>query len=145
MPDDHQQDLVERVGRGFAAASTGTESDNRLEASIGRQVRAERRRLDMTVVELARLAGLSAGMLSKIENGVTSPSLGTLQALARALNAPVTSLFTRYDETNSAFTARADNAETVARRGSRYGYIYRQLSAVSGAAALECYSVVMDD
>ncbi|MBB4651003.1 transcriptional regulator with XRE-family HTH domain [Aminobacter niigataensis] len=46
----------------------------------------------MTLVELARAAGLSLGMMSKIENGIISASLSTLQALSRALGVPLTSL-----------------------------------------------------
>ena len=67
-----------------------------LEAAIGRQVRSLRKKLDMRVTELASLAGLSSGMLSKIENGLTSPSLGTLKALSAALNVPVTALFQQF-------------------------------------------------
>ena len=58
------------------------ERNNRLEIAIGHEVQAFRNKLDMTVVELAKVAGLSAGMLSKIENGLTSPSLATLQRLS---------------------------------------------------------------
>jgi DNA-binding XRE family transcriptional regulator len=60
---------------------------NQLEIAIGQQVRAFRKQLHMTVAEVAGQAGLSPGMLSKIENGLTSPSLATL----KALSAPVTS------------------------------------------------------
>src|SRR4051794_2054013 len=55
--------------------------ESSLERAIGHEVREFRRKLDMTVAELAKLASLSAGMLSKIENGMTSPSLATLRAL----------------------------------------------------------------
>ena len=58
--------------------------DSSLEVSIGGEVREFRKKLDMTVAELAKASGLSAGMLSKIENGMTSPSLATLRALSRA-------------------------------------------------------------
>lgn len=47
--------------------------ENRLEVAIGHQVREFRMKLGMTVADLGRQAGLSAGMMSKIENGVTSP------------------------------------------------------------------------
>ncbi len=63
---------------------------NQLEIAIGQQVRAFRRQLHMTVAEVAGQADLSPGMLSKIENGLTSPSLATLKALSGALNVPVT-------------------------------------------------------
>ena len=71
--------------------------DGDLEAAIGRQVRALRKKLDMRVTELAKLAGLSSGMMSKIENGLTSPSLSTLSALSGALNVPVTALFLQFE------------------------------------------------
>ena len=57
--------------------------DNRLEEAIGRQVRAYRKKMEITVVDLANQAGLSAGMLSKIENGLTSPSLGDIARACR--------------------------------------------------------------
>src|SRR5919106_508419 len=81
--------------------------ENELERAIGREVRAFRRKLDMTVAELARLAELSPGMLSKIENGMTSPSLSTLQALSRALHVPVTAFFRGYEELRDATFVKA--------------------------------------
>src|SRR5688572_17710737 len=60
-----------------------------LEVGIGTEVRRLRKGLDLTVSELGIAAGISAGMLSKIENGGISPSLATLDALAKALNVPI--------------------------------------------------------
>jgi DNA-binding XRE family transcriptional regulator len=62
-------------------------------AAIGVQVRQLRKRQEITAAELAHQAGLSAGMLSKIENGTVSASLESLESLARALNVPLTSFF----------------------------------------------------
>ena len=70
-------------------------AERNLETAIGREVRAFRRQQGMTVADLAQATGLSIGMLSKIENGLTSPSLTTLQILSHALSAPVTDLFRR--------------------------------------------------
>ncbi|MGH7784527.1 MAG: helix-turn-helix domain-containing protein, partial [Candidatus Binatia bacterium] len=64
-----------------------------LEAGIGAEVRRLRKSLDLTVAELGTAAGFSAGMLSKIENGTISSSLGTLKSLALALNVPISRLF----------------------------------------------------
>jgi len=64
-----------------------------LEVAIGREVRAYRRNQEITVAELSATTGLSIGMLSKIENGNTSPSLTTLQTLANALSVPLTAIF----------------------------------------------------
>ena len=82
---------------------------NQLEIAIGQQVRAFRKQLHMTVAEVAHQAGLSPGMLSKIENGLTSPSLATLKALSGALNVPVTAFFRKYEEERDAtFNAATD-------------------------------------
>ncbi len=101
--------------------------DNRLEISIGRQVRELRRKLDITVIELAKLAGLSQGMLSKIENGSISPSLATLKALSGALNVPVTTLFREHEEQRSVSFVRAGEGLKIERRGSRAGHQYQLL------------------
>src|SRR3954452_10177243 len=73
-----------------------------LEVAIGREVRAVRKKLGITVADLAASTGISLGMLSKIENGITSPSLTTLQALSRALGVPLSSFFRGYEEERSA-------------------------------------------
>src|ERR1043166_8965068 len=69
-----------------------------LEAGIGVEVRRLRKSMDLTVAELGVAAGISAGMLSKIENGAISPSLATLDALAKALNVPISRLFAETEE-----------------------------------------------
>lgn len=63
--------------------------ENNLERAIGREVRACRKKLGITVADLANATGLSLGMLSKIENGNISPSLTTLQSLSHALGVPL--------------------------------------------------------
>ncbi len=107
-------------------------SENQLEYAIGQEVRAFRRKLDMTVSELAKAAGLSAGMLSKIENGLTSPSLATLQALSHALQVPVTALFRRYEEAREVSHVKSGEGLTIERRGTRAGHQYQLLGHVTG-------------
>ena len=121
MPNDERkeqlQDPHELVGL----------REGSLEVAIGREVREFRRKLDMTVVDLARQADLSAGMLSKIENGMTSPSLATLRALSHALQVPVTAFFRRYEEERHATFVPAGGGLTVERRGTRAGHQYQLL------------------
>lgn len=105
----------------------GGARDNRLEVAIGREVRAFRRQQDMTVMELAKAADLSAGMLSKIENGGISPSLATLQALSRALQVPVTAFFRRFEEERDATFVPAGKGLKIERRGTRAGHQYELL------------------
>jgi transcriptional regulator with XRE-family HTH domain len=117
-----------------------------LEAAIGRQVRALRKKLDMRVTELAGLAGLSSGMLSKIENGLTAPSLATLKALSEALNVPVTALFQQFEEGREATFVAAGQGLEIERRGSRSGHQYRLLGHSRDAAlAVEPYMITLND
>jgi transcriptional regulator with XRE-family HTH domain len=117
-----------------------------LELAIGREVRGFRRKIDMTVADLARAAGLSAGMLSKIENGVTSPSLATLRALSRALQVPVTSFFRRFEEERAATFVKAGQGLKIERRGTRAGHQYRLLGhSLRKAVAVEPYLVTLTE
>ena len=117
---------------------------NRLEAAIGREVRGFRQKQQLTVVELAKQAKLSPGMLSKIERGQTSPSLATLQSLAGALNVPVTALFRQFEEGREATFVRAGQGLTIERRGTRAGHQYRLLGHIRDKRiAVEPYLITL--
>ncbi len=119
---------------------------NDLEKAIGREVREFRKQLEMTVVDLARLAGLSPGMLSKIENGVTSPSLATLRALSAALHVPVTAFFRKFEEERDATFVRAGEGLTIERRGSRAGHQYQLLGhSVGKTLSVEPYLITLTE
>ena len=101
--------------------------EKRLEVAIGLEVRMLRRHLEMTVAELAARSGVSVGMLSKIENGLTSPSLTTLQAIANALGVPISQLLRRFEEKRHAHHVKAGEGVERERRGTRAGHQYRLL------------------
>ena len=109
--------------------------ERNLEAAIGREVRAHRRQQGKTVADLAAATGLSVGMLSKIENGNTSPSLTTLQALSHALSIPVTTLFKSFDEQGEVQHVRAGDHIQVDRRGTRAGHQYNLLGHIGSNAS----------
>jgi transcriptional regulator with XRE-family HTH domain len=122
--------------------------DNVLEVAIGREVRAFRKKLGITVSDLARATGLSLGMLSKIENGVTSASLTTLQRLSRALGVPVTALFRRFEEKRDAVFVRAGQGLVIERRGTRAGHQYELLGFSGGNATglvVEPYMITLTE
>jgi len=95
---------------------------NRLEMAIGREVRACRRRHGMTIIELARAAGLSLGMMSKIENGIISASLTTLHQLSRALAVPLSALLKPSEELRDALLVKAGRG-VPERCGTRPGHL----------------------
>jgi len=106
-----------------------------LEVAIGREVRAFRKKLGITVADLAAATNLSLGMLSKIENGITSPSLTTLQALSRALGVPLTDFFRRYEQDRNAVFVKAGEGVDVERRGTRAGHQYTLLGHIASNSA----------
>jgi transcriptional regulator with XRE-family HTH domain len=119
-----------------------------LEVAIGREVRAFRKKLGITVADLAAGTGLSLGMLSKIENGITSPSLTTLQVLSRALGVPVTAFFRRYEEERSAVFVKAGEGLEIERRGTRAGHQYNLLGHVGAKASgvvVEPYLITLSE
>ena len=144
MPQPRKpQAAASRLQDPHALAGTG---DSRLEVAIGREVRIFRKELDMTVMELARAAGLSTGMLSKIENGGISPSLATLQSLSRALQVPVTAFFRRFEEQRDATFVRAGEGLKIERRGTRAGHQYELLGhSTGGRIAAEPYLITLTE
>jgi transcriptional regulator with XRE-family HTH domain len=114
--------------------------------AIGTQVRNLRRKLDLTGAELADQAGLSAGMLSKIENGAVSASIDSLEALARALNVPLTTFFASYEEQRDCSHVRAGQGVTIERRGTKAGHQYQLLGhSISGEVVVEPYLITLTE
>ncbi|MEO1317306.1 MAG: XRE family transcriptional regulator [Pseudomonadota bacterium] len=119
-----------------------------LEVAIGHQVRSLRTQAGLGLGALAEVAGLSAGMLSKIENGLISPSLATLQALSRALAVPITTFFQRFEEARRAVHVRAGEGLSVERMGTRAGHQYSLLGHLAGSGAgvvTEPYLITLSD
>lgn len=103
---------------------------NMLELAIGHEVRQFRKRLGITVADLASSTGMSVGMLSKIENGNISPSLNTLQSLSRALGAPLSAFFRSFEEPRGASLVKAGQGVDIERRGTRAGHHYSLLGHI---------------
>jgi transcriptional regulator with XRE-family HTH domain len=117
-----------------------------LEQAIGREVRRFREKLGLTISELAKSSGISAGMLSKIENGSTSPSLSSLQALSKALHVPVTALFRSFEEIHDATFVKAGGGLKIERRGTRAGHQYQLLGHTPhGPLIVEPYLITLTE
>jgi transcriptional regulator with XRE-family HTH domain len=129
-----------------AAAPQAERADKLLIEAVGAQVKSLRQALNMTSTEAAKAAGLSVAMLSKIENGQTAPSLATLQALANALNVPVTALFARYDQKRDATYVKAGQGLVIDRRGSRAGHRYELLGhSLHSPLRIEPFLITLDE
>ncbi len=122
------------------------ERENILEVAIGREVRAFRYQSGMTIADLSNRTGLSIGMLSKIENGNTSPSLSTLQALSHAMSVPLTSFFRRFEDVHLAVHTKAGEGMEIERRGTRAGHQYNllgHLGATTTGVVVEPYLITL--
>jgi len=122
--------------------------EKNLESAIGRALRSFRRQKVMTVADLSKQTGLSIGMLSKIENGITSPSLATLQSLAHALSVPITAFFRRYEEKREVMHVKAGDAVEMERAGTRSGHQYNLLGHIGANASgviVEPYMITLTE
>lgn len=117
-----------------------------IEAGIGAEVRRLRKSLDLTIAGLAATSGISAGMLSKIENGGISPSLATLDSLAKALNVPIAQLFTETDERRACSFVKAGKGVRIERRGTKAGHLYDLLGhSLEGEIGVEPYLITLSE
>jgi DNA-binding XRE family transcriptional regulator/mannose-6-phosphate isomerase-like protein (cupin superfamily) len=120
---------------------------NNLEMAIGHEVRTYRKKLGITVADLAAATGMSVGMLSKIENGNISPSLTTLQALSKALGMPITAFFRSFEEPKTASFVKAGEGVNLERRGTRAGHHYSLLGHIennTSGVVVEPYLITLN-
>ncbi len=128
--------------------SLRTTREKVLEVAIGREIRAFRRKKEITVADLSASTGLSIGMLSKIENGNTSPSLTTLQTLANALSVPLTSFFRGFEESRMAVHTKCGEGVEMEREGTRANHQYNllgHLGANTSGVIVEPYIITLSD
>ena len=130
--------LKRTAGSGIEAASAAPT----LEQAIGRQIKQIRQQLNLRAAAVAASASMSNGMLSKIENGQISASLGTLQRLAKALNIPLTRLLTTFEEMRDCSYVPTGAGVQLERRGTKVGHQYRLLGhCLAGDIAVEPYLI----
>ena len=74
------------------------ENKDDLARRIGSKVKELRKGSGLTQKKLAESTGLSPGLLSRIENGLTMPSIPTLQTISNNLNTEVGYFFKEHEE-----------------------------------------------
>jgi transcriptional regulator with XRE-family HTH domain len=114
---------------------------------LGSTVRDLRQKHGLTIAEVAEQAGISKGMLSKIENAQTATSLDTLAKIANALGVSMATLFRHYDPpAGSAQLVKRDEGMEVVRRGTKRGHTYHLLSYAQGPTKrFEPFLITMND
>jgi transcriptional regulator with XRE-family HTH domain len=118
------------------------ESSKGLERAIGAQIRRFRHRTNLSIGDLCSAAGISRGMLSKIENGQVSPSLSTLHAISNALMVQISALFSQYEDRRDSSFVKANQGVVIERRGTKVGHVYRLLGhSLRGDLVVEPYMI----
>ena len=119
----------------------------KLEEYIALQVRRKRIAQGLKITDVARIAKLSQGMVSKIENAQVSTSLDTLSRLCDAIGLSISQLFADYDrpEGGAQLTKSGQGMEVV-RRGTEKGHTYQLLNYNRGSKqTFEPFMITMDD
>ncbi|MGF1894055.1 helix-turn-helix domain-containing protein [Vibrio campbellii] len=60
---------------------------------VGRKIKEIRKKKSLTIQELSEKSGMSVGHISRLENGLKSPTISTLERLANALDVPIVYFF----------------------------------------------------
>ncbi|WP_307867073.1 XRE family transcriptional regulator [Variovorax sp. E3] len=111
---------------------------------IGEQVRALRMAAGRSGGDLACASGVSRSMLSRIEHGLVSPSVETLERIARGLDVPVSRFFGDQARRTDFCHVPAGHGLVVERVGAVAGYRYELLGhSLSGNLFIEPYLVTL--
>lgn len=104
-----------------------------LQLHLGNTIRDIRLQHGLTIAEISKRAGVSRGMLSKIENGLTSTSLESLQQIANSLGVTLARLFRDFNApSGGAQFVKSGQGMEVVRRGTSRGHTYQLLAYDQG-------------
>ena len=100
---------------------------------LGNTIRQMRLDHNLTIAAVSERAGISRGMLSKIENSLAATSLETLEQLANALGVTLAKLFQNYNlPRGAAQLVKKGEGMEVVRRGTSVGHTYQLLAYDQG-------------
>lgn len=96
---------------------------------IGKRIKGLRKESNKTISEIAILAGVTAGLISRIENGRTIPSLPVLLNIIKSLNVEVAEFFNDMtQETGSKYIiSRKEENTLIEKEDEAFGFSYTYL------------------
>ena len=116
-----------------------------LDQLIGSAVKTYRTLAGLTLAELSGRSGVSTAMISKIERGQVSASLGTLEALAGGISVPLINFFSGTVERSDVSFVAAGEGVTVQRQSIGYGHSYKLIGrAAAKHVSFESFSVTLE-
>ncbi len=135
------------IPRTLATRSSAQDRERVLERYIGTVLRQRRLEKGLTLTAVAAQAGLSQGMVSKIEHGQVATSLDSLARLTDVLGMTLGQVFRHYDAAdNLAQLVKAGEGLEVLRQGTRSGHTYHLLAYHHGRQrTFEPFLIAIDD
>ena len=109
---------------------------------MGVRLRALRKVRRMSIQDLSGISGLSTGMLSQIERGLSTPSIGSLRSVAASLQTPISWFFLP--------DAEEATPRYIVRRASQRGLrlsqngLTKALLTPPESGALEAYEITLE-
>jgi len=92
---------------------------------IGDQLRALREQQKLSQGDIEKRTGLLRCYVSRVENGHTVPSIGTLQKWARALNVPLYQIFYEGEDSPAPQTLTTEKSGLWGSEGKDARYLYQ--------------------
>jgi len=113
-----------------------------LEKKIADKIRHIRNTKGITLAQLGEEAGLSKGLLSRIENNQVSPPIATLSKIAQGLKVPISIFFEQEDSEKEEYAVtRKSERKQVVRRGTKIGFTYYSLTSMKSKHMIEPFIV----
>jgi transcriptional regulator with XRE-family HTH domain len=106
---------------------------------IGARIAFQRRQRAMSLEDLAEKSGLTKSFLSKLERGLSVPSISTAMALSKSFGLTVSQLMGEQQYDDAICIVRKVDRRSFMRRGSEVGYNYEMLAAGKDYKLMEPY------
>ncbi len=110
---------------------------------LGQRLRQSRRQRHLSIRDLAQKTGLSVGMVSQIERGLSTPSLRSLRLLANTLDVPISWFFpdSAQAQAERRYIVRADQRRRL--KVPHTGFVQEVVNPPD-AGAIEIYEIMLE-
>lgn len=136
--------LARRAAKRIEEKWAKSTQPNTINEQLGKHIQTLRLSAGLSGANLAKLALISGSLLSRIERGLTSPSIDTVDRLARALGVSVSKLFVDQSGRHDCSFVPASNGIRVERVGAASGHDYELLGhPLSGNLFVEPYRITI--
>jgi transcriptional regulator with XRE-family HTH domain len=117
------------------------------EMMVAQKIKELRQNKGLSLAAVAEASGFSTALLSQIENHLTSPPLGTLIKIAKALDTEIGEFFADRQDTPYIVVRKNERkqvARVASKQGVKYGYNYETLAFGLASRHMEPFLVTLE-